>query len=467
MTPDPLSAQRRAAIAYSRFGLGVTRDGLSEALTDPRAALMAELKTPGLATGLPGTPELLRQVADYTRQRRARRQSPADTPNANAQMADAKKGGAKKGDDAPNLPTVVLQSEIEARLALWRAAPLGFYERLVMFWSNHFAISIDKNIPVRVLAGAYEREAIRPNVTGRFRDLLIAAERHPAMQLYLDNAASIGPNARANRNGKRGLNENLAREILELHTLGVNGGYNQADVTRFASVITGWGVDRSGQSADGFTFNPNAHEPGAQTVLGRTYDEDGEAQGIRVLDDLVRHPATARHIATKLVRHFVADQPPPALVEQVSRRFSDTDGDLTAVYAALLDAEESWTAPREKLRTPQEFTLAMLRALDTSLPPQRFAQGLKALGQPLWQPPGPNGFSDLAAVWATPEGLNNRLDLAYQMAARQTAQTDPRAFAEACLSGLIGDPTRRAVALAETRPQGLALVLLSPEFMRR
>lgn len=492
-----MSPDTRAAIAFSRFGLGITPRGLNAATGDAREALLAELTSPpalsmslsdvqrdlGFSTALPPTPELLTQLAAYNRARKERRELKAQTqgtaqvshPIATSDMAgDRAENRMPKvaGKPAPSvmddqrLPQAVSFAEVAARLKVWGDARIGFHERLVMFWANHFAVSVDKGLPVRLLAGAYEREAIRPHITGRFRDLVLAAERHPAMQVYLDNDASIGPNARANRNGKRGLNENLAREILELHTLGVNGGYTQADVTRFAKVITGWGIDRSGQG-DGFRFNPNAHEPGPQTIMGKTYADDGEVQGVRVLEDLTRHPATAKHIATKLVRHFVSDQPPPALVERVSQRFLETDGDLSAVYAALITAEESWSAPRAKLRPPQEYVIASLRALDTPIQPQRFLQTLRVLGQPLWQPPGPNGFSDLASVWATPEGLNNRLDLAYQLSERLAERTDPRLFAEERLKGLISETTRRSVALAETRPQGLALVLLSPEFMRR
>ncbi|ESQ80159.1 DUF1800 family protein [Asticcacaulis sp. YBE204] len=493
MTPET-----RAAIAFSRFGLGVTPTGYGGALSDPQAALKAELKAPpalsaelspiqkdlAFSNALPGSPELLVQIRDYNQARRMMREKAADaekpkemSPNMMGDMAGGMSGDMTKpdpkrqmADDTQKLPQAVLQAEGKARIDAWMKAPIGFHERLVMFWANHFAVSVDKGIPVRVLAGAYEREAIRPHVTGKFRDLLLAAERHPAMQTYLDNDASVGPNSQANRNAKRGLNENLAREILELHTLGVNGGYSQADVTSFAKVITGWGVARTPRAlSDGesFQFNARAHEPGAHVVLGKTYADDGERQGVRVLEDLARHPATAKHIATKLVRHFVADQPPPALVDRLAKRFTDTDGDLTAVYTVLIDAPESWDAPRSKFRSPQEYLIALLRATGSPLPPQRLYQTLRAMGQPLWQPPGPNGFSDMAAVWATPEGLSTRLDVTYQFADRYAAKTDPRDFAEARLSGLITDATRKSVAQAETRAQGLSIVLLSPEFMRR
>lgn len=479
-----MSPDTRAAIAFSRFGLGITPRGLGTASGDAREALLEELKSPrplsislsdaqrdlGFSSALPPTPELLTQIAAYNRARKERRELKAQTPDGATMAAPEMAGKPDKPAppmiDDQRLPQAVSFAEVAARLKVWGDARIGFHERLVMFWANHFAVSVDKGLPMRILAGAFEREAIRPHVTGRFRDLLLAAERHPAMQVYLDNDASIGPNARANRNGKRGLNENLAREILELHTLGVNGGYAQDDVTRFAKVITGWGVNRSGKG-DGFRFNLNAHEPGPQTIMGKTYADDGERQGIRVLEDLAQHPATAKHIATKLVRHFVSDQPPTALVERLSQRFLETDGDLSAVYATLIAAEESWSAPRAKLRPPQEYVIASLRALDTPIQPQRFLQTLRVLGQPLWQPPGPNGFSDLASVWTTPEGLNNRLDLAYQLSERVAEKTDPRVFAEDRLKGLISETTRRSVALAETRSQGLALVLLSPEFMRR
>src|SRR5258706_2824525 len=253
------------------------------------------------------------------------------------------------------------------------ASDIGFVERLVWFWSNHFCISADK---IPSMTGAYEREAIRPHVLGRFADMLLAVESHPAMLFYLDNSASIGPNSVAGINRSRGLNENLAREILELHTLGVRSGYSQDDVTRFAYVLTGWTFLEPGNPKNGgeFVFIPRLHEPGAQEVVGKTYADGGVAQGRAVLADLARHPATATHIATKLARHFVADEPPPALVTRLAQRFRDTDGDLKEMAKALVAAPETWSPSRAKLKRPSERLMAMARATGSQGTPQRGIQ---------------------------------------------------------------------------------------------
>ena len=234
-------------------------------------------------------------------------------------------------------------------------AECGFVERLVAFWSNHFCISATKGEPARIWAGSFEREAIRPHVLGRFADMLKAVEQHPAMLFFLDNQQSLGPDSRAGQNRKRGLNENLAREIMELHTLGVGGGYTQDDVTSLARIITGWtfaGPQGKLGAPGSFVFNANAHQPGPQLLLGKTYDDNGVAQGEAALADIARHPSTAKFIATKFARHFVADDPPPALVARLQDVFRKTDGDLKALAAALVDSDEAWQAPLTKMRTP-------------------------------------------------------------------------------------------------------------------
>jgi uncharacterized protein (DUF1800 family) len=267
----------------------------------------------------------------------------------------------------PPLEQKLLRADAMARFQKVAYAEVGFVERLVHFWSNHFCVSVAKGPIVRATAGSFEREAIRPHVLGRFADMLKAVESHPAMLFYLDNAQSFGPNSPAGRNGKRGLNENLAREILELHTLGVAGGYTQADVTSLARIITGWTfAGREGRIGEpgAFVFFGNGHEPGDHTLLGKVYREGGMEQGEAALADLARHPATARHVALKLARHFVADDPPKSLVERLAKVFHDSEGDLKAVTNALVDSQEAWTAPLAKMRTPEEFVLAAIRAID-------------------------------------------------------------------------------------------------------
>ena len=341
----------------------------------------------------------------------------------------------------------------------------------MVFWSNHFCISANKGGLARMWAGSFEREAIRPHVLGRFGDMLKAVEQHPAMLFFLDNQQSLGPDSRAGQNRNRGLNENLAREIMELHTLGVGGGYSQDDVTSLARIITGWTyAGRQGQlgTPGTFVFNANAHQPGAQRVMGKIYDASGVAQGEAVLADIARHPSTAKFIATKFVRHFVADDPPPALVARLADVFTRSDGDLKALATALLDSDDAWKAPQTKMRSPYEFLVATGRLL-AQIPgdPGRYLNGLNVLGQPLWSPAGPNGFPDTNAVWAAPEGMKLRLDISAQVASRLADGIDPRDLLELVAADAASMETRRAIERAESRQQALALLLMSPEFQRR
>ena len=262
-----------------------------------------------------------------------------------------------------------------------------------------------------------------------------------------------------------------AREILELHTLGVGGGYTQDDVTSLARIITGWtfvgAQGRLGEPGT-FVFNGNAHEPGQHMLLGKAYADTGLAQGQDALKDLARHPATAKFIATKLVRHFVADNPPPALVARVAQRFSKSDGDLKAVALELLDADEAWKTPLTKIRSPYEAVIASGRML-ARVPeqPLRYLGNLSVLGQPLWSPAGPNGFADTNDVWASPEGMKLRLDLAAQIGARVGDAFDPRELIEIIAGSAASKETLETIERAESRQQAMALLLMSPEFQRR
>jgi uncharacterized protein (DUF1800 family) len=301
--------------------------------------------------------------------------------------------------------------------------------------------------------------------------MLKAVEQHPAMLFFLDNQQSLGPDSRAGKNRKRGLNENLAREMLELHTLGVGGGYSQEDVTALANIITGWTyAGRQGQlgAPGSFVFNANAHQPGAQRVMGKIYDAPGVAQGEAVLADIACHPSTAKFIAGKFARHFVADDPPPTLVARLADVFTRTDGDLKALATALVDSDEAWKAPLSKMRSPYEFLVAGGRLL-AQIPsdPGRYLGGLNTLGQPLWAPAGPNGFPDTNAAWAAPEGIKLRLDISAQIASRLADGVDPRDLLELVAADAASSETRKTIERAESRQQALALLLMSPEFQRR
>ena len=440
--------------------------------SDPRGALLAELERPraGEVAGqaLPTSARAFRIVADANAEQQARRiaaaraqkQAAADGPEQ-AGMETA----PKMAEAAPDPGRQIYLNEAQARVDAALAAEIGFAERLVWFWSNHFCVSANK---IQSMSGAYEREAIRPHILGRFADMLLAAVSHPAMLFYLDNSASMGPNSVAGINRTRGLNENLAREILELHTLGVRTGYTQDDVTAFAKVLTGWTLIPVGDNPEHggeFTFSRRLHEPGAQKVLDRTYEDAGVEQGRAVLRDLGAHPATATHVATNLTRHFIADDPPAQLIGRLAATFRDTVGDLKEVTKALVLSPEAWAAPRAKLKRPSEWVISMVRAAGTPADAARFTGGQANLGEPLWRPPSPRGYADDEPTWI--DGIGRRLDIANTYAERIAGRVDPRHVMEAVLQSTLSAETTQAIGRAESRQQALALLFMSPEFQRR
>jgi uncharacterized protein (DUF1800 family) len=470
-------------LALQRFGLG-PKPGEAAAAGDIRERLLAEIRSEGAAqpqVSFSGAAPIGRALYAFEDEERAARETRrvAGQPGSQGmQVALAPPAPGQTQSQmpapqpaAPPFPQKIYREEAVARVHLALAAEAGFAERLVQFWSNHFCVSVAKGNFVRAMAGAFEREAIRPNIFGRFEEMLIAVESHPAMLNFLDNQLSIGPDSRAGKRRGRGLNENLAREILELHTLGVSGGYTQADVTALARIITGWtivGRDARLGFPGSFAFNPGLHDPGGQRLLGKVYRQEGKEKGLAALADLARHPSTAAFVAHKLARHFIADEPPQALVAELARVFRETGGDLAALSRALVTSELAWSAPATKLRTPQEFLVAALRALGRKPDFGQIAGPLGVMGQPFWQPSGPDGYPDGNAAWATPEGIKTRIDVAAQLG-RQAAGSvaDPRQLVEEVLGPLASAQTRQAVARAESKPQALALLLMSPEFQRR
>jgi len=480
-----------ALVALNRFGLGArgaNSGDLANAAADPRGFVKAELASPRTALlegpNLRSSEDLLAEMYGVQRQRREALAQAREMANQ-ATASDAQQKTTSPSPVSPDPASAAPQrplpnfnfvqdrfrSDALARIQRAHAPACGFVERLVGFWSNHFCISAVKGPGVRITAGAFEREAIRPHVLGSFADMVKAVEQHPAMLAYLDNAVSVGPNSRAGQTRKRGLNENLARETLELHTLGVDGGYTQADVTSLARILTGWTIvgppGRLGRPGT-FAFNPNAHEPGPQVLLGRAYADEGVVQGEKALNDLARHPSAARFIATKFARHFVADEPPPALVARLTKVFRDSDGDLKALSLALVDDDTAWSAPLTKIRSPYDYIIAASRLI-ARVPdqPQRYLGSLSLMGAPLWQPPGPNGFADTNAAWATPNGMKTRLDIAGQIAKRLGNLADPEEALDAVAGEAASAQTRQAIGRAASREQAMALVLMSPEFQRR
>lgn len=462
-----MRATFESAIAANRFGLGARPGELASIAADPRAWLLAQLDGRPPATladaGLASSQQLVSEWLEWRRERQQARASP--------NVADVVRFFAERARP-------VYVAEATARLRFAVSTERGFLERLTQFWTNHFAVSVDKQI-VLPLAGSFEREAIRPYVLGNFTDLLLAAERHPAMLLYLDNYLSVGPHAplarlaRLRPAARVGINENLAREILELHTLGVQGGYTQMDVTRFAYVLSGWSIGGgTGRLARGepgrFFFRAGLHEPGAQELLGKRYAGTGIEQGEAVLGDLARHPATARHVAMKLARHFIADDPPPSAVERIARAFRDSGGALPVVYRAVIACPEGWEQPLTKYKTPADYAVSVYRGLHLPAPEGRDALApLELLGQRTYSPGSPAGWPDRAADWDGATPLLRRIEWVDAIGAHVGERYEATELAGELLGATLGAHTRTALTQAASRPQALTLLLASPEFLRR
>jgi uncharacterized protein (DUF1800 family) len=462
-----------SAIAANRFGLGARPGELVLIGGDAREWLRAQLRAPPpelAAPALRSSAPILAQALQLRRETQAqRRQSVASAAGAPEDSAKLR---------LPQFLRPIYVAEVTARLQHAVSTERPFIERLTQFWTNHFAVSVDKQF-LAGLAGSFEREAIRPHVLGSFTDLLLAAETHPAMQLYLDNYLSVGADSptaqrRARREKPRiGINENLAREILELHTLGVGGGYTQQDVTAFAEVLTGWSIGGEGGRFGGgepgrFLFRPELHEPGAKVVFGRRYADEGFAQGVAVLRDLARERATAHFVATKLARHFIADQPPAQAVARLADEFARSGGHLPSVYGALIDAHEAWLEPLSKYKTPADYVVSSFRGLAVAVDADRARLApFEILGQRTWQPGSPAGWPDRSADWDGASALMKRIQWADAMGARLGSRRDALQLAPQLLGANLTGATREAIAHAASAAQALTLLLASPEFMRR
>lgn len=506
MSRMPATGLAAAAVAAHRFGLG--EPALQPLAADPAGWLLAQLgpADPQRGEQLATLGEGLRSYARFLQAQRSLAPAGAAAPATPAarMVGEAGDGGAMAGPAgpagmaaAPGAPAdarsteqrfvehfrQIVQGDVRAHLGTAAASSRPFAERLAMFWANHFTVSTAK-ASVRGLAGAFEREAIRPRIAGSFEALLRSAVTHGAMIRYLDNEQSAGPRSRLVENRARrrdlgpnapritGLNENLAREVLELHTLGVaSHAYTQADVTALAAVLTGWRVAAPGfgRGTDAAThFDPLWHEPGPKLVLGVTREEGPQALH-EVLRDLARHPATARFVSTKLARHFVADDPPAALVEALVATWMRTEGDLPSLYRTLVTAPEAWQPQPAKLKTPVEFAVSTARVLGVG--EQAFARvpdgGVGALGQRVLAAPSPAGWPDRAEEWLGPDAVWKRVEWATRVADRLGRTVDARAVARSALGPLLGEDSRQQIERAADGPQALALLLLSPEFQRR
>jgi uncharacterized protein (DUF1800 family) len=436
--------------AMIRFGFGA--GSTAPAATNARDWLHAQLKGPDPALADPSFASLP-SGADALQARRT---------DAMQRKRILAAGQPLKGNFKP-LSRAMFLGEAKAQLDWTINTPSPFRERLVWFWANHFTTSIRQG-GIEALVGPFMREAIRPHVTGNFTDMVLAAERHPAMLLYLANAFSVGPNSRAGLRFHRGLNENLGRECMELHTVSLRAGYTQTDVTNMAKLLTGWSVNPQNQPT-GFMFRPFAHEPGPQTVLGRQFPP-GEAGGIAALRFLATHPSTYQSLASKLAWHFCGDHPPQAAVERLTAILTETKGNLGAAAAALIDLPEAWR-PLTKIKTPFDYTVSLARAAGITNAPVGFHLGtLRKLGQPLWAAPLPNGWSDHGADWTGSDAVLARVDFGFTAAARAQSAT-PMDVARSSLGPLLQPATETAIATAGSPREALAMLFAAPEFQRR
>ncbi|MCO5977912.1 DUF1800 domain-containing protein [Ideonella oryzae] len=462
-----------AAIAAHRFGLGEPDWTLVG--PDPRRWLLGQLgpADPAWGDGLldsEGTLEVLKQRGQRLSQLKRMRGQADDEAAAQDLRTEAKAFREQQ--------RLLVEANLRSSLGTATRSARPWNERLVMFWANHFTVS-EASGKLHGLAGAFEREAIRPHLAGRFKDMLRATTLHPAMLRFLDNQRSVGPQSLAAERRPQvrlGLNENLAREVLELHTLGAEvsrdpsrpGGYTQADVTAFAQVLTGWTSVDDPQSQSPTRFEPRRHQPGPKTVLGRVYPQGPQALD-QVLEDLALHPATAQHLAQKLARHVVADEPPPSLVERLRRAYLDSGGDLRALHGALVQAPEAWALPQRKLKTPQEHALSCARLLGADvrwLKPSADG-GIGLTGQLLMRAPSPAGWPDRAEDWLAPDGVWKRIEWTQRFADRFGDGRDARVLATRSLGPLLSENTRQQIDRAADGTQALVLLMMSPEFQRR
>lgn len=452
---------QQAFVAAHRFGFGPRPGDLERLTRDPRGWVLAQVGDASLPKGLSTT------------------RSSAAVAEASIE-ADREKRRAFRKE---------LRAEAEAQekdlLSYRLVTDRPFTERMVLFWTNHFSVSVNRGLSTLFLP-SYEREAIRPHVYGKFSDLLFSAVTHPAMVEYLDNSNSTGPNAPLSLRGNMQINENLARETLELYTLGVDGGYTQADVEQLSMILTGWAIPRKKligarerfqshlagvppvqQIGHGY-FYAMLHQPGTKTLLGKSYRSAGAAEWREAARDLSRHPSTARFLARKLAIHFVADNPPQEAVDAIAAVYTRTEGDLAAVSRAVAGLEAAWSTLLSKAKSPIDYFLAVHRALGTEeLPHNQYHRELNHMGQKPWSAPSPQGWPDTEAAWLTPALLMRRISFADREITKQKAVRNPDLFLEQVLGPVAGDETRRVVAGASSGDQALVLTLASREFLRR
>ncbi|MEX0941479.1 MAG: DUF1800 family protein [Pseudomonadales bacterium] len=456
--------------AASHFGLGGSRQDLQAIGNDP-VGWVVDQASANHSVEIAGMPDTAVQISRNQSRQQARRQAQrrmSGREDAASVIEDEQRRYRHEIQDA-------LRDTLDLRFeqAINTTAPVK--ERLAWFWSNHFSVSQAGRQQIISACASFENEAIRSSLDGYFAQMLVKVVSNPVMLLYLDNAQSIGPRSRVGRRRKAGLNENLAREVLELHTLGADGGYTQKDVTALAAILTGWTVGtpqmaRLDVKPGQFAFVEAMHEPGAHTLLDKTYKEPGAKQAINALKDLSVHPATARFIATKLVRHFSIDTPALRDIEYLTDYFIKSDGHLPTVHKAVLALTSAWEPANKKLKSPYELVVSTWRGLELPRLSTRREATENVLGTMNHMPftaPSPAGWPDTNEYWGSPAALKQRIEWGVALGRRLGNRINVMDVASVMLDADTEPVLFRTISRAESPAQGLALLISSPQFQWR
>lgn len=455
-----------AVIATNRFGLGARPDELSKAKLSPKKWLINQLNIPSIKlfdSNAPHSDEISIKLAEY-RSLKKKIKTRKLTLSVNDKEGQTKHM-MQKVTDMKQYPrdTYRLFTSDSLKSAITSENSLQW--RLLDFFSNHFSVTAQGPI-LTALAPTLEREAIAPHLLGKFSDMLMAVSKHPAMLLYLNNERSFGPNSTMGKRGK-GLNENLAREIIELHTLGVNGGYTQSDVTELAKGITGWSVSNPlKENETGFKYRLKGHEPGTRTLLGKSFKPSGIEQGESMLRYLADQQSTAKYLCFKLARHFINDNPPELLVNKLVSTWSKTEGDIKAVMITLINTKESWQVAPKKFKTPREFIISTMRVASLKkINTKQLLYALNELGHKPFNAGSPAGFSDVEQDWNGSSALMARIDLSAQFSSKRSLNAER--IMKKSFDTSVSTLTYETVLRAESRQQASTLFFMSPEFQRR
>ncbi len=453
-----------AVIATNRFGLGA-KPGELQNVDSPKRWLIKQLDVPSSSLfndELPHSNDISKKLAEM---RVLKTKFKKDNMKMSKRMENRNSSEFSMLSSIKKYPRETYRLLASASLMNSIESDTSVQWRLLDFFSNHFSVTAQGPF-LTALAPTLEREAIAPHLLGNFSDILMAVCKHPAMLLYLNNERSFGDNSKLGKRDK-GLNENLAREILELHTLGVNGGYNQTDVTELAKGITGWSIANPAKEKEvGFKFRVNGHEPGTRHLLGKRFTLSGLAQGESMLKYIADQKATANHLCLKLAKHFISDEPSPVLVNKLIKTWLSTSGNIKAVMVTLINSDESWEVESNKFKTPREFIVSTIRAIGLKkVKSKQLLYALKELGQQPFQADSPAGYSDAQNDWNGSSALMARIDLSSQFASRRFINSEK--IIKNSFNGNVSKLTYETVMRAESRSQSAALLLMSPEFQRR